>query len=65
MTVIFLQEKLTKKIRMKVLTKMNENEKYISFDQGYFEALGIFRFSHHLSLDPISKNLSNKECEND
>ena len=52
--------KLAKKIRLKVLTKTDEN--YISFDMGYAKALDMFRFLHPLSLDAISKTLSDKEC---
>ena len=50
--------KLAKKIRLKVLTKTDEN--YISFDRGYAKALDMFRFFHPLSLDAISKTLSDK-----
>ena len=52
--------KLAKKIRFKVLTKTDE--KYISIDMGYAKALDMFRFFHSLSLDAISKTLSDKEC---
>ena len=52
--------KLAKKIRLKVLTKTDEN--YISIDMGYANALDKFRFFHPLSLDAISKTLSNEEC---
>ena len=52
--------KLAKKIRLKVLTKTDEN--YISIDMGYATALDMFRFFHPLSLDAISKTLSDKEC---
>ena len=52
--------KLAKKVRLKVLTKTDEN--YISIDMGYAKALDIFRFFHPLSLDVISKTLSNEEC---
>ena len=52
--------KLAKKIRLKVLTKTDEN--YISIDMGYAKALDKFRFFHPLSLDAISKTLSDKEC---
>ena len=52
--------KLAKKIRLKVLTKTDEN--YISIDMGYAKALDMFRFFHPLSLDAISKTLSDKEC---
>ena len=52
--------KLTKKVRLKVLTKTDEN--YISIDMGYAKALDMFRFFHPLSLDAISKTLSNEEC---
>ena len=51
--------KLAKKIRLKVLTKTDEN--YISIDMGYAKALDMFRFFHPLSLDAISKTLSNEE----
>ena len=52
--------KLAKKIRLKKLTKSDEN--YISIDMGYAKALDMFRFFHPLSLDAISKTLSDKEC---
>ena len=52
--------KLAKKIRFEVLTKTDEN--YISIDMGYAIALDMFRFFHPLSLDAISKTLSDKEC---
>ena len=52
--------KLAKKIRHKVLTKTDEN--YISIDMGYAKALDMFRFLHPISLDAISKTLSDKEC---
>ena len=52
--------KLAKKIRLKVLTKTDEI--YISIDMGYAKALDMFRFFHPLSLDAISKTLSNEEC---
>ena len=52
--------KLAKKIRLKVLTKTDEN--YISIDMGYAKALDMFRFFHPLSLDAISKTLSNEDC---
>ena len=51
---------LAKKIRLKVLTKTDEN--YTSIDLGYAKALDIFRFFHPLSLDAISKTLSDEEC---
>ena len=44
--------KLANKIRLKVLTKTDENN--ISFVMGYAKALDIFRFFHPLSLDAIS-----------
>ena len=47
-------------IRLKVLTKTDEI--YISIDMGYAKALDMFRFFHPLSLDAISKTLSNEEC---
>ena len=47
-------------IRLKVLTKTDEN--YISIDMGYAKALDMFRFFYPLSLDAISKTLSNEEC---
>ena len=50
--------KLAKKIRLKVLTKTDEN--YISIDMGYAKALDMLRFFHPLSLDAISKTLSDK-----
>ena len=46
-------------IRLKVLTKTDEN--YNSIDMGYAKALDMFRFFHPLSLDAISKTLSNEE----
>ena len=46
-------------IRLKVLTKTDEN--YISIDMGYAKALDMFRVFHPLSLDAISKTLSNEE----
>ena len=46
-------------IRLKVLTKTDEN--CISIDMGYAKALDMFRFFHPLSLDAISKTLSNEE----
>ena len=52
--------KLAKKTRVKVLTKTDEN--YISIDMGYAKALDMYRFFHPLSLDAISKTLSNEEC---
>ena len=52
--------KLAKKVGLKVLTKTDEN--YISIDMGYAKALDMFRFFHPLSLDAISKTLSNEEC---
>ena len=52
--------KLAKKTRLKVLTKTDEN--YINIDMGYSKALDMFRFFHPLSLDVISKTLSDKEC---
>ena len=51
--------KLAKKIRLKVLTKTDEN--YISVDMGYAKALDMFRFFHPFSLDAISKTLSIEE----
>ena len=52
--------KLAKKIRLKVLTKTDEN--YVSIDKGYAKALDMFRFFHPFSLDAISKTLGNEEC---
>ena len=52
--------KLAKKIRLKVLTKIDEI--YITIDMGYTKALDMFRFFHPFSLDAISKILSDKEC---
>ena len=46
-------------IRLKVITKTDEN--YISIDMGYAKALDMYRFFHPLSLDAISKTLSNEE----
>ena len=51
---------LAKKIRLKVLTKTDKN--YFSIDMGYAKALDMFRIFHPLSLDAISKALSDKEC---
>ena len=45
---------------MKVLAKTDEN--YISIDMGYVKALDMFRFFHALSLDAITKTLSDSEC---
>ena len=50
---------LAKKIRLKVLTKTDEN--YISIDMVCAKALDMFRFFHPLSLFAISKTLSDKE----
>ena len=52
--------KLSKKIRLKVLTKTDEN--YIRIDMGHAKALDIYRFFHPLSLDAISKTLSDRKC---
>ena len=52
--------KLPKKIRLKALTKTDEN--YNSIDMGYAKALDMFRFFHPLSLDAISKTLIDEEC---
>ena len=52
--------KPAKKITLKVLTKTGEN--YICIDMGHAKALDMFRFFHQLSLDAISKTLSDKEC---
>ena len=52
--------KLAKKIRLKVLTKTDEN--YICFEKGHAKALDMFRFFHPISLDAISKTLSDREC---
>ena len=51
--------KLAKRIRLEVSTKTDEN--YISIDMGYAKVLDMFRFFHPLSLDAISKTLSNEE----
>ena len=56
---LFITE-LAKKIRLKVLTKTDEN--YISIDMCCTKASDMFRFIHPLSLDAISKTLSDKEC---
>ena len=48
-----------KKIRLKVLTKSDEN--YTCIEMGYAKALDMFRFFHQLSLDAISKTLSEKQ----
>ena len=47
-------------IKLKVLTKTVMN--YICIDMGLAKALDMFRFFHPLSLDAISKKLSDKEC---
>ena len=52
--------KLAKKIRLKVITKTDEN--YISIDMGYANALDMFSFFHPLSIDAIIKTMSNEEC---
>ena len=52
--------KQAKKIRLKVLTKADEN--CFSIDMFYAKALDLFRFFHPLSLDAISKTFSDKEC---
>ena len=52
--------KLAKKIRLKVVTKTDEN--YICIDMGHVKALDMFRFFHPPSLDSISKTLSDREC---
>ena len=52
--------KLSKKVKLKVLCKTDEN--YISIDLGHTKALDMFRFFHPLSLDAISKTLSDEEC---
>ena len=52
--------KLAKKIRLKVLTKTDEN--YICNDMDYAKVLDMFRFFNPLSLDAISKTLRDKEC---
>ena len=52
--------KLAKKIRLKLLTKTDEN--YICIDMGHAKALDIIRIFNPLSLDIISKTLSDKEC---
>ena len=51
--------KLAKKIRLKVLTKTDEN--YSCTDMGHAKALDMFRLFHPRSLDAISKTLSDKE----
>ena len=51
--------KPTKKIRFKVSTKTDEN--CICIDMGHAKALDMFRFFHPLSLDALSKTLSDKE----
>ena len=51
---------LAKKIRLKVFPKTDEN--YICIEMGHAKALDMFRFFHPLSLDAISKILSDKEC---
>ena len=52
--------KLAKKIRLKILTKTDEN--YVCIDMGHAKALDMFRFFHPLNLNAISKTLSDKEC---
>ena len=48
--------KLSKKIRFKVLTKTVEN--YNCFDIGYAKALDVYRIFHPLSLDAIDKKIN-------
>ena len=50
--------KLAKENRLKVLTKTDEN--YICIDMGNAKALDMFRFFHRISLDAISKTLSDR-----
>ena len=52
--------KLAKKAILQVLTKPDEN--YICIDIGHAKALNLFRYFLPLSLDSISKTLSDKEC---
>ena len=52
--------KLAKKIRLKVLTKTEEN--YNCIDMGHAKALDMFGFFHPLSLEAICKTLSDKQC---
>ena len=52
--------KLAKKVRLRILTKIDEN--YICIDMGYAKSLDMFRFFYPLSLDAIGKTLSDKEC---
>ena len=52
--------KLAQKIRLKVLTKSDEN--YICINMGHSKAFDMFRCFHPLSLDAIKKTLSDKEC---
>ena len=52
--------KLAEKVRIKVLTKTDGN--YICIDMGHTKTLDMFRFFHPLSLDAISKTLSDREC---
>ena len=51
--------KLAKWVRLKVLKKSDEN--YICINMGHAKALDMFRFFHPLSLNAISKTLSDKE----
>ena len=52
--------KLAKKIGLKVLNKTDDN--LICIDMGHAKTLDMFRFFHPLSLDAISKTLSDREC---
>ena len=51
--------KLAEKVRIKVLTKTDEN--YICIDMGHTKALDMFRFFHPLSLNKISCIVHNNE----
>ena len=52
--------KLAKKIRLKVLTKTDEN--YNCIDMSHAKPSDMFRLFHPLSLDGISKTMNDKEC---
>ena len=45
---------------MKVSAKTDEN--YINIDMGCIKALDMFKFFHSLSLDALTKTLSDSEC---
>ena len=53
--------KLAKEIKTQVSAKYDENHKSISM--GCIKALDMFKLIHPLSLDAITKTLSDGECE--